>query len=327
MGYHGNYAAESVKYRSHGETIAGVLFRPNGVESPPGVVIIGPYSFVKEQAPYQYGSRMADEGYAALIFDPRTVGESTGQPRRLENPDMKNEDAIAGLDYLVSRGDIDKDRLFLLGICQGGPECLDIASYDERVVGVASVTGYFRDLETDIYMICAGCVDLKPGMDIGDIQMPTPEQGQAMYEARLQRAQDAKDLYDRTGEVVYQPLVDPAVADPNEGSLAGLPGPVVWSWYGPWTLKNFENRYAVMSDLDHFSYSTVDSVARLNKPALVIHGDNCMNASAAKRHFESIPTDKKKLIWDNDASHFDHYDKPDIVDRNIGNIAAWFTKF
>ncbi|KAA8904016.1 hypothetical protein TRICI_005621 [Trichomonascus ciferrii] len=327
MGIHGNYTVEKVKYESHGETIAGVLFRPKEVERPPGVVIIGPYSFIKEQAPYQYGSRMADEGYTALIFDPRTVGESTGQPRRLENPEMKNEDAIAGLDYLVSRGDVDKDKLYLLGICQGGPECLDIASYDDRVVGVASVTGYFRDLETDIYMICAGCVDLKPGMDIGDIQMPTPEQGRAMYEARLQRAREAKEKYDKTGEVVYQPLVDPTAADPNVGSLAGLPGPVVWSWYGPWTLKNFENRYAVMSDLDHFSYSTVESVARLNKPALIIHGDNCMNAEAAKRHYESIPTNKKKLIWDNDASHFDHYDKPDIVDRNIGNIANWFNQF
>lgn len=322
---HGKYRVESVKYESHGETIAGVLFKPNGVKNPPGVVIIGPYSFIKEQAPYQYGTRMADEGYAALIFDPRTVGESTGEPRRLENPKMKNEDAIAGLDYLVSRGDVDKGRLFLLGVCQGGPECLDIASYDDRVVGVASVTGYFRDHETDIYMICAGCVDWKPGVDIGDLQMPTPEQGEALYQARISRAQEARDKYDKTGEVVYQPLVDPKAADPNKGSLAGLPGPVVWSWYGPWTLKNFENRYAVMSDLDHFSYSTVESVARLNKPALIVHGDNCMNAQAARRHFDSIPTEKKKLIWD-DASHFEHYDKPDVVDRNIGNIAIWFNQ-
>lgn len=72
-------------------------------------------------------------------------------------------DAVAGLDYLVSRDDVDKSRLFLVGICQGGPESLDIASYDDRVVGVASVSGYFRDHETDIYMICAGCVAWEPG--------------------------------------------------------------------------------------------------------------------------------------------------------------------
>ncbi|KAG8411502.1 hypothetical protein J3458_015559 [Metarhizium acridum] len=112
--------------------------------------------------------------------------------------------------------------------------------------------------------------------------MPTPEQGEALYKARLERARKARELYDKRGEVLYQPLVDPTAADPDVGLLAGLPGPVAWPWYGPWTLGNFDNRYAVMSDLDHFSYSTVDGVARLMKPALIIHGDDCMNAPAAE---------------------------------------------
>ncbi|KAF5013401.1 hypothetical protein FDECE_589 [Fusarium decemcellulare] len=323
---HGKYTIEKVTYRSHGEDIAGVLYRPTNISNPPGIVVIGPYSFMKEQAPLQYATRLADEGYAALIFDPRTVGESSGMPRRLENPKMKNEDAIAGLDYLAGRGDVNKSKLFLVGICQGGPECLDIASYDDRVKGVASVTGYFRDHETDIYMVCAGCVDWQPGADIASMKMPTAEQGEALLKARLERAKKARDRYEETGEVIYHPLVDSKVADPNTGSVAGLPGPVVWSWYGPWTLKGFENRYAVMSDLDHFSYSTVEGVAKLNKPALVIHGDNCMNGAAAKRHFDSIPTKHKKLIWDNDVSHFQHYDQPDCVDRNVGEIASWFEK-
>lgn len=316
---------EKVKYPSHGETVAGVLYKPKNIDNPPGVVIIGPYSFTKEQAPTQYATRLADEGYAALIFDPRTVGESTGEPRRQENPVMKNEDAVAGLDYLVKRGDINQDALFLVGVCQGGPQCLDIASRDTRVKGVASVTGYYRDHETDVYMICAGCVNAEPGVDVGSLVMPTPAQGEALYQARLERAKKAKDVYEKTGQVEYQPLVDPKAADPDVGALAGLPGPVVWAWYGPWTLsRSFENRYAVMSDLDHFGYTTVPGVAKLQTPALVIHGDNCMNAPAAKRHFDSIPTRKKKLIWDNDVSHFEHYDKPDAVDRNVGEISSWF---
>jgi len=326
MPVHGRYTTEKVSYPSHGETISGVLYRPTNVKTPPGIVVTGPYSFIKEQAPTQYATRLADEGYAALIFDPRTVGESTGQPRRLENPKMKNEDMIAGLDFLSKRPDVDASRLFLVGICQGGPESLDVASYDPRVVGVASVSGYFRDHETDVYMICAGCVAWEPGADISSMKLPTPEQGEALYQARLKRAKEARDLYEKTGEVIYQPLVDPKAADPVTGALAGLPGPVVWSWYGPWTLKGFENRYAVMSDLDHFGYTTVDNVAKLTKPALIIHGDNCMNAAAAKRHFDSIPTTNKKLLWNNDVSHFQHYDQPDCVDHNVGEIAAWFAE-
>lgn len=49
-----------------------------------------------------------------------------------------------------------------------------------------------------------------------------------------------------------------------------------------------------------------------------------MNPPAAKRHFNSIPTERKKLIWNNEVSHFQHYDQADCVDRNVGEIAAWF---
>ncbi|KAJ5985530.1 hypothetical protein N7499_008186 [Penicillium canescens] len=92
MPFHGQYTVEKVQYPSRGEILSGILFRSTNIKNPPGIVIPGPYSFVKEQAQLQYATRLADEGYAALIFDPRTVGESTGQPRRLENPKMKNDD-------------------------------------------------------------------------------------------------------------------------------------------------------------------------------------------------------------------------------------------
>lgn len=117
-------------------------------------------------------------------------------------------------------------------------------------------------------MICTGCVNIEPGLAVGSLKMPTPEQGEALYQARIERARKAKNLYEKTGQVTYQPLLDPEAADPDVGSLAGLPGPVAWALYGPWTLKEFENRYAVMSDLDHFRYSTVPGVAKFTKPAL-----------------------------------------------------------
>ncbi|OBB27251.1 alpha/beta hydrolase [Mycolicibacterium peregrinum] len=322
MANHGNYNPEKVSFDSHGEPIAGVLYRPNGDGPFPAVVILGPYSFEKEQAPTHYATRLADEGYAALAFDPRTVGESSGTPRRLENPKMKNEDAVAALDYIVGRGDIDSDRVYGLGVCQGGPEWLDIASYDDRVCAVAAVTGYYRDHETDLFMIAAG-VSENP---FDPATAPTTEQLEALLAARLERARQAKALYEETGEVVYQPLVSPDLGDPIKGSDAGLPGPLVWSWYGSWTLKGWENRYAIMSDLDHFDYTTVPGVAKLQKPALLVHSDSCMNPAAARRHFESIPTSDKKLIWENGTNHFQYYDQPDIVDRTVGHVADWFEK-
>lgn len=322
MANHGNYTPEKVSFDSHGEHIAGVLYRPNGDGPFPAVVILGPYSFEKEQAPTHYATRLADEGYAALAFDPRTVGESSGTPRRLENPKMKNEDAVAAMDYIVGRGDVDSDRVYGLGVCQGGPEWLDIASYDDRVRAVAAVTGYYRDHETDLFMIAAG-VSENP---FDPATAPTTEQLEALLAARLERARQAKALYEETGEVIYQPLVSPDLGDPIKGADAGLPGPLVWSWYGSWTLKGWENRYAIMSDLDHFDYTTVPGVAKLQKPALLVHSDSCMNPAAARRHYESIPTSDKKLIWENGTNHFQYYDQPDIVDRTVGQVTDWFQK-
>jgi dienelactone hydrolase len=320
MSNHGNYIAEKATFVSHGDNVAGVIYRPKGEGPFPAVVILGPYSFQKEQAPTQYATRLADEGFVALAFDPRTVGESGGTPRRLENPKMKNEDVVAALDYMRTRADVDPTRLFLLGICQGGPEMLDIASYDNRVKAVASVTGYYRDRETDLFMIAAGVCE----NPFDPATAPTAAQLEALLAARLERARDAKARYEATGEVVYRPLVSPDLGDPVAGSDAGLPGPLVWSWYGPWTLKGWENRYAIMSDLDHFDYTTVPGVAKLRKPALVIHSDTCMNPAAARRHFESIPTSDKKLIWENGTNHFQYYEQPDVVDRTVGHAAAWF---
>ncbi|WP_395608083.1 alpha/beta hydrolase [Pseudomonas sp. B22129] len=315
MSTHGNYTAEKIAFDSHGDDVVGVLYRPKGQGPFPVVVVLGPYSFSKEQAPTQYATRLADEGFAALAFDPRTVGESGGMPRRLENPKMKNEDVVSALDHLLTRQDIDRSRVFLLGICQGGPEMLDIASYDARVSAVAAVTGYYRDRETDLFMLAAG-VSENP---FDAATAPTTEQLEALLAARLERAKEAKARYEATGEVVYQPLVSAEL-----GSLAGLPGPLIWSWYGPWTLKGWENRYAIMSDLDHFDYTTVPGVAKLEKPALVVHSDTCMNPAAARRHFDSIPTADKKLIWENGTNHFQYYEQPDVVDRTVGHVASWF---
>ncbi|NVZ72344.1 alpha/beta hydrolase [Pseudomonas costantinii] len=320
MSAHGNYTAEKIAFDSHGDEVVGVLYRPQGKGPFPVVVVLGPYSFSKEQAPTQYATRLADEGFAALAFDPRTVGESGGMPRRLENPRMKNEDVVSALDHLLTRQDIDRTRVFLLGICQGGPEMLDIASYDDRVGAVASVTGYYRDRETDLFMLAAG-VSENP---FDPATAPTTEQLEALLAARLERAKDAKARYEATGEVVYQPLVDAQLGDPILGSSAGLPGPLVWSWYGPWTLRGWENRYAIMSDLDHFDYTTVPGAAKLKKPALIVHSDTCMNPAAARRHFDSIPGADKKLIWENGTNHFQYYEQPDVVDRTVGHVAGWF---
>jgi hypothetical protein len=53
-----------VTFSSHGETIVGRLFPAAfGVGPAPGVAIIGPMTFQKEQAPTLYAQRLSQLGY------------------------------------------------------------------------------------------------------------------------------------------------------------------------------------------------------------------------------------------------------------------------
>ena len=79
-----DYTTEHVRFQSAGTEVVGLLFLPKGsTDSRPAIPILGPFGFVKEQAPAQYAARLADAGFVTLIFDPRFSGESGGDPPTL----------------------------------------------------------------------------------------------------------------------------------------------------------------------------------------------------------------------------------------------------
>jgi X-Pro dipeptidyl-peptidase (S15 family) len=74
---------------SDGVRLAGHLYRPAravDAQPTPAIVMCGPASSVKEQTLPHYAERFADAGYTVLTFDPRTFGESDGQPRCYYDP-------------------------------------------------------------------------------------------------------------------------------------------------------------------------------------------------------------------------------------------------
>lgn len=117
-----------------------------GAGPAPGVAVLGPENYQKEQAPALYPARVAQLGYAALVFDPRFRGESGGEPRCYEDPLAKIDDVHAAFDYLSSRSDVDSGRLALVGICFGG-SFDSLAVYDARrqVVDELSHPGFRGD--------------------------------------------------------------------------------------------------------------------------------------------------------------------------------------
>jgi hypothetical protein len=235
-------------------------------------------------------------GFVALVFDPRYRGESSGEPRCWENPMAKVEDVSSAVDFLVTRPEVDRSRIAGLAICQGSSEMLRAAADDSRIRVFATVAGHYRDPEGDIAWLT--------------------EDG---YKAHLERAELAAEKYRTTGEADYVPAVDKTRTD------VGMPSELVWSWYHVWADKGlWENRYAVMSDVDLLKYESISAAERLKTPWLMVHCDQCFLPDAAKRHFEAAVNGEKQMEWEGDTGHLRFYDDEVVIAPTVKKIADWF---
>ncbi|RJX31325.1 MAG: alpha/beta hydrolase [Oxalobacter sp.] len=82
---------------------------------------------------WQYVQWVPEHGYNVFVFDYRGYGQSHGTPE----PKGVFEDAVAALDYVRSRADIDTDKLFVFGQSLGG--MIAIASVGASPQGVRAV--------------------------------------------------------------------------------------------------------------------------------------------------------------------------------------------
>ncbi len=289
---------EKVTFTSHGIQLVGNLYAPESDSPLPGVVLLGPMTFQKEQAPTEYARRLAKMGLIALVFDPRYRGESGGEPRCWENPQAKVEDVHSAIYFLSMLPQVDSNHIFALAICQGSSEMLPAAADNPHIRALVTVAGHYRDHEGDIAWLT--------------------EDG---YKTHLENGEHATQKYRDTGEVEYVPAVD------KQRSDVGMPGELVWSWYHLWADRGeWENRYAVMSDANLLKYESFSAAHRMSKPWLMVHSDACMLPSAAKRHFEAAPSTEKQMSWKGDIAHLRFYDDPAIVDPTAQEIAAFFRK-
>lgn len=136
-----------VSFESERETLKGHLFLPEELDPTrqyPGIVVIGPWTQVKEQAADRYARILAQRGFITLTFDARYWGESDGNPRQYEST-AKTADIQSAVTYLQSRPEVQPDGIGGLSICFGAGYMARAAGKDDRIRAYATVAAWLHD--------------------------------------------------------------------------------------------------------------------------------------------------------------------------------------
>lgn len=133
-----DWTREDVSFDSHGDRCAAWLYKPEGVERPPVVVLCHGLGAVREMRLDAFAERFAQAGMAALAFTYRGFGDSGGEPRQILDIDMQHEDIAAALAYVRGRDDVDGTRVALWGSSFGGGHVMVMGARDPDLKAVVS---------------------------------------------------------------------------------------------------------------------------------------------------------------------------------------------
>ena len=272
-----------------GIPLAGDLYEPKEQKGKlSAIAVCGPFGSVKEQSSGLYAMKLAERGFLTLAFDPSFTGESGGEPRFLNSPDLNTEDFSAAVDYLSILEKVVFEKIGIIGICGWGGYALNCAAQDPRIKATVTSTMY----------------DMSRLTALGYNDSTTEDQ---RYETKkklcAQRIEDYKNgTYKRAGG-----LPDKCPED----------APLFLKQYCDYykTPRGYHKNSANSNDgwiatasLSLMNAKLLEYSHEIRNAVLVIHGELAHSLYFSKTAFEKLKGDNKELMIIPGAYHCDLYD-------------------
>lgn len=132
------YTREDTTFDSHGTPCATWLYRPDGTEQPPIIVMAHGFAAIRALRLAAYAERFAEAGYAVMVFDYRGWGDSPGEPRRVLDIGGQQDDWRAALAYARELDGVDTSRVVAWGTSFGAGHVLSIAAQDHGLAAIVA---------------------------------------------------------------------------------------------------------------------------------------------------------------------------------------------
>lgn len=272
-----------VSFESHGETLRGHLFLPEGFDpnrAYPAVIVTGSWTTVKEQMAGLYAGRLAEQGYPALTFDFRHFGESGGQPRQYESPEHKIEDIGSAAKFMQSLPFVDDERLGGFGVCASSGYMAHAAARGDILKTLVLVAPWLHNAEL-----------VKPLYG-----------GEEGVQDRISKGEEARRAYEEKNHVYIVPACNPV------DEQAAMPGEFDY-YLNPnrGAVQAWRNEFAVMSWPGWLTFDAISAASDITVPVLIVHSEDAAVPEGAHRFYDALKADKD-IHWIG-GTQFDFYDQ------------------
>ena len=284
---------KKVTFKNHfGIELAADMFWPKDINGKlPAIACSGAFGAVKEQHSGLYAQEMASRGFLTIAFDPSFTGESGGEPRYMNSPDINVEDFQASVDYLSNLDNVDKDKISIIGICGWGGMAIQTACIDTRIKTTVAITMY------DMSRVA------------GNGYYDSSDNEEARYQMRVnlnnQRTEDFKNgLYKLAGGTIPLDVVKdmdvPLFVKEYSEYYRGRA-------YHSRSL-NSNNGWNVSAGTSLLNTRLFTYASEIRSAVLIVHGENAHSRYMGEDTFKLLKGENKELFIVSDANHTDLYD-------------------